>query len=358
MVTAAFFLVSGKVTYGAELDDQMVDSMMWLYLPYIDSENPPVPEPTATPTATPTSEPPIPAESPAPLPTLEPTPDNWLGHVNYYRSMAELPPVTENEAWSHSDWLHARYMIKNDHFDHYEDPDRAWYTEEGLEAAKSSDLACHYDVNTDDLWAIDAWMQGPFHAIGIVDPALHVVGFGSYREEVGNLQMGAALDVIRGIGDIPPSVEYPVKWPSDGMIVPITEHWGEWPDPLTSCPGYIAPSGLPIILQIGPGNLIPSVSGHSFKQDGAGLDHCVFDETDYANPDSGLQKLGRNILDTRDAIILIPRDPLIPGTSYTASITANGLVHTWSFTVSDKVGAISVFEGEPVAFGYSRMIYD
>ncbi len=265
----------------------------------------------------------------------------WLDYVNYYRAMARLPPVTENASWSYGNWLHARYMVKNNVVEHTENPNNPWYTPEGLAAAQSSNLVAHFEVNTPDEWAIDSWMQGPFHAIGVIDPELAQAGFGSYREADGGLQMGAGLDVIRGLGRLPPTVTFPVQWPADGATVPLAVHRGEYPDPLTSCPGYSVPSGLPIILQLGPGDRVPNVTASAFLQGGTPLPHCVFDETSYVNPDPGQQALGRNILDSRDAIVVIPRSPLTPGMSYTVSVTANGQTYTWSFTVARSATTVS-----------------
>ncbi|GAH44015.1 unnamed protein product, partial [marine sediment metagenome] len=50
--------------------------------------------------------------------------------------------------------------------------------------------------------------------------------------------------------------------------------------------------------------------------------------------------------DSRDAIILIPRNPLTPGASYTVSITVSGQTHTWSFTVSSTAKTASVVNYE------------
>ncbi|NOR83482.1 MAG: hypothetical protein GQ526_08325, partial [Ardenticatenales bacterium] len=111
-------------------------------------------------------------------------------------------------------------------------------------------------------------------------------------------------------------------------------YWGENPDPLTSCPGYTAPAGLPIILQIGAGELSPSVSSHSLKEGDTELEHCTLDETTYVNPNPDLQRLGRSTLNSRDAVVIIPREPLAPGGTYTVSVTVNGQTITWSFTVS------------------------
>jgi hypothetical protein len=262
-----------------------------------------------------------------------PSPDGWLDHLNLYRAAARLSPVTENAAWSAADRKHAIYIVKNDALRHSEDPDNSWYTPEGQTAAQQSNLFHSSNRDDTDRRVIDTWMQSPFHAIGLLDPRLVQVGFGSYREARGTLQMGAALNVIAGIS---PTVQarYPIFWPGNDTIIPLNLQSGGSPDPLASCPGYTSPSGLPLILQIGPGNLTPEVSATSFTQNGQPLEHCAFDETSYRAPDREQQLLGRSILGARDAIVLIPRAPLATGTTYTVSVTVNGRRHTWSFSTS------------------------
>lgn len=262
----------------------------------------------------------------------------WLAYVNSYRDMADLPSVSENTAWSHGNELHGRYMVKNDIIAHTEDTSNPWYTPEGLAAAQASNLIVSDSPEMSFKTAIDGWMQAPFHAVGIVDPALGQVGYGEYHEADGGIQSGAGLDVIRGLGSVPIGVTYPVVWPSQGKTVSLLSHWGESPSPLTSCPGYAAPSGLPILLQLGHWSVTPYVTAHSFMRGGTWLEHCVFDETNYVNPDSALQSLGRSILNSRDAIVLIPRAPLTAGQTYTVSITTNGQTYAWSFSVSSGAG--------------------
>jgi hypothetical protein len=92
---------------------------------------------------------------------------------------------------------------------------------------------------------------------------------------------------------------------------------------------------VPILLQIGPGDQTPNVLAHSFSQGSASLAHCVFDETGYSNPDPSARNLGRAILGARDTIVLIPQQPLVPGTRYTVSITLDSGTYTWSFLVSE-----------------------
>lgn len=235
--------------------------------------------PQATPALTPFAYLPYISKVALPVPA-PPPPGDWLEYVNYYRALAELPPVTENPAWSDGAWLHARYMVKNDFVGHSEDPSDPWYASEGDAAARSSNVMVSPSVDSTDEYAIDLWMQGPFHGVGVIDPALRQTGYGSYREAGGDWQMGAALDVIRGLGSISSSVMFPIMWPSDGMTVFLPSYSGtESPDPLAGCPGYNAPSGLPIILQVGPGDITPDVTAHSFMQGDVPLEHCVFDET-------------------------------------------------------------------------------
>ena len=258
---------------------------------------------------------------------------DWLIYLNYYRSLAGLPGVAESQEWNLGGHYHARYTVKNDILVHGENVNNEWFTPEGSAAAESGNLMASSDPQSSDTYAIDAWMQAPFHALGILDPALLLVGFGSYREPDGGFQMGATLDVLRGLGEITEGVVFPVIWPADGTVVPIGKFWGETPDPLTSCAGYSAPTGLPLILQVGAGEQEPVVNAHSIMQGSTLLEHCMFTENTYMNPDSAAQDKGRAILDMRDAIILIPRDPLTPGGRYTVSIEVDGSTYVWTFEV-------------------------
>lgn len=250
--------------------------------------------------------------------------------------MAHLPPLTHNAQWSDGATKHARYMVKNDYIGHDEDPSNPWFTPEGREAARSGNVLVSSDINMRAEEAIDMWMQGPFHAVGILDPALHATGFGVYREAIGVRHFGATLDVLRGRSAVPATVSFPVMWPGDGATVHLTTFLGnEFPDPLSSCPGYTAPTGLPIIVQLGTGTLTPQVTAHAFRQGTVELPHCLFDETTYVHPDPTFQSWGRAILNARDAVILIPRDPLEPGAHYTVSLTVNGQFFTWTFSVAE-----------------------
>ena len=268
-------------------------------------------------------------------PAAEQTTAAWLDRVNFYRATASLPPVVEEPALSMPVSQHARYMVENNVIQHRQNRRHSWSTADGAAAAAASNLAGSLSSNEPDWWAVDVWMQAPFHALGILDPALNRVGFGIYRERNrGGIQTAAGLDVIRGRSHSPAAVTYPIVWPAHDMSVPIGTHLSESPSPLASCPGYRAPAGLPVIVQIGSGAETPRVT-RSWISDGPTLlDHCVFDENTYRNRSRVEQELARSILAARDAIILIPREPLRAGSSYQVHIETGGRSIDWTFRVS------------------------
>ena len=258
----------------------------------------------------------------------------WLERLNFYRAAALLPPVVEDAALSGDVRKHARYMVANGVVRHSEDRRAARATREGDAAAAVSNLAGSTRPGETETWAVDLWMQAPFHALGMLDPALRTVGFGIEHAEHGRLQSAAGLDVIRGRTAAAPEPIYPIVWPADGATVPLVAHTAEYPSPLTSCPGYDAPAGLPLIVQIGSGDTSPRVTGTWIAEGNTLLEHCAFDETTYRNRDAAQQSLGRRILASRNAIVLVPRAPLRHGARYRAFIEVNGRLIDWTFSVS------------------------
>jgi uncharacterized repeat protein (TIGR01451 family) len=270
----------------------------------------------------------------------------WLAYLNYYRALANLPELTENPIWSSAAAQHACYMVKNDYIGHDEpDTQGECFTQDGVVVAAKSNIMATSDINTTDFYAIDLWMKGPFHGIGMLDPALQAVGFGSYRESgtgsgLTDWKMAAVLDVIDGLVDpVPSGISFPIMWPGDGAIVYLRSYDGsESPDPLVDCPGYVTSTGLPIMLQVGDGSVMPPLTVSNTvitKRDGSLVEHCEFDELTFTYPDSTQEAVARSVLGARDAVVLIPRFPLTPGERYTVTVTMNdNTVYQWSFGVS------------------------
>ena len=256
--------------------------------------------------------------------------DDWLVAVNSYRALGGLPPVTENPDWSQGDLDHSKYIVKTGDFGHDEDSSSIWSTAAGREAGLTGNVAGSSGTAYSDVDAVEDWLTGPFHGIGILDPQLTQSGFGSYREAgVSDFATAATLDVIRGLNG--PAPTSPIMWPGDGSTLPLRSYGGgESPDPLTSCPvGYTEPTGPPLYLIL---TETPSVTDHNFSHEGTPLDSCVFDGNTYTNPDAATQDLGRNVLGGRNAVVLMPRQPLASGETYDVSITSNGQTYVWQFT--------------------------
>jgi len=249
--------------------------------------------------------------------------NSWLARLNYWRSTAGVPPVTENTTWSAGDYDHALWMIKNQLVQHSETVGSPYYTAAGNTAAQASNIAVQSSTSATDVQFVDWWMGAPFHAMAMVDPRLQQSGFGSYREAgLGTWQAGAALNVLSGNPFT--GGTYPVYWPGNGSTVPLRTYSGnESPDPLKPC-GYSGTVGLPVFVQVG-GGVATTASAHSFTGNGTPLAHCVLDSTN-----STLAPY----LTPRGGVIVVPEAPLQPGVLYVVTLTVNGSPYTWSFHVA------------------------
>ena len=247
----------------------------------------------------------------------------WLDRLNAWRAISNVPAVGENATYDAGDSAHALYMIKNQAITHSEDPSLPYYTDAGNIAAQNSNIEVSSTTATQDWQAIDWWMAAPFHEMGMVDPLLQAAGYGADREVRSGWQAGFALNVLQGRASSGGS--WPVYFPGNGSTEPLTTYnGGEFPDPLQACPGYSAPTGLPITIQVGS-NVATSVTAHSLTTNGTPLAHCVIDTT---NPAVG------SSLKWRGGVIVVPQQPLLPGATYAVSLTVNGVAYTWSFRVS------------------------
>jgi len=285
--------------------------------------------------------------------TAEPS---WLARVNYYRAMVKLPVIVEDPELSTGDRAHTMYIVRNYHDAithsglgaemHTEDPGKPNFTPEGLDAAKSSDMDVWSmrGVSNDPggwgspTWSIDGWMSLPFHRMPILNPRLTSAGFGLYCEAEA---CAAGLNLLKGSeGKMPTGAEaaLPIKFPPDGGSVAMRSFENEWPNPLTSCPGYEGPSGVAITLQLG--NWMDTHLGEysvaRVNPDGSRtkVEACGIDSTSYSNPDAYSQDLGRNVLKSYGTVVLIPRAPLDQSAKYAVSMTANGKQYNWTFATN------------------------
>lgn len=291
-------------------------------------------EPTLAPTdfPSPTPEPPTPTPEPAASPTIAAVGTDWLQYLNIFREQASLPPLLENTAWSLDSQQHSRYMVYTGHLSHHEDTTSPYYTHAGQAAAENGNIAAGFIGSDPFQWAFNYWMSAPFHAIPILDPQLRTTGFAEYRDTNGEQQLAATLDVRRGLGTQADGVTYPILYPRDGGLTWVLRYsLPEFPEALSTCPGYQQPTGAPIILQLGDGREVPQVTASALYRDGEYLAHCRFDETTFTHANEFRQASARMILDQRDAIVIIPQQPLLPDSNYSVRVDVNGATYTWSF---------------------------
>ncbi len=274
---------------------------------------------------------------------------NWLTVLNAYRTRLNIPPVEEDPALGSGCVAHAKYLVMNYHqtlanlggLMHEEDESKPGYSPEGLKAAHSSDVMFQARMNTTDAQrmakAIEWWISGPFHRPSLLNPDLRQVGFGEYCE--GTL-CAAVLDLKSDLPLAPPGgrpLAQPVEVPPDGVTVKPGGFSGEWPDPVSSCPGY-STAALAITLQLGM-NVPAKITDASVTQTtgaaaGTKVATCAYDSDSYANPDMVTQTKGRGILNTFGEVVVIVRDPLAGGETYRVAMSVNGKPFAWSFTAA------------------------
>lgn len=287
----------------------------------------------------------------APATTAQATPamgSTWIARLNYYRMISGLNKVEEDPGLSQGDLAHARYLVANEagairsgrigpSF-HREDPARPLFTAAGKAAAAISAVDAVFTDPPEDPapeWAIENWITGPFHRLWILNPALARAGYGQFCSDG---ICAAALNVQSGItasaqASGPPA---PVMFPPQGAAIhngAFTAEESEWPDPLAPCAGYANPTGIPITLALG-GPAAVILDAYSISRNGAPLAACGFDADSYRAPDQPSKDRVRRELTHFGAVIVVPRQPLTAGATYTVSIEASGKSYSWRFAVA------------------------
>lgn len=230
------------------------------------------------------------------------------------------------------------------------------YEENGSGAPTTELSIAPASTPLDEAGLVDRLMAMPFTALSLIDPQLTEVGFGA---ECGPSLCIAEISVKRGLakdarlaiyegsdsdrfwnarlGPIPPTrgrLKTAVFFPPDGVITPIRTYNGrEWPNPLQAC-GYSAPSGPPLILQLGSGTSPtsnPEVAEHSLTRDGQNVEHCLIQPSTFRSRNPGEEAAGQHDLAAFGAAIIFPREPLEPSGNYSVSITADSTKYSWSF---------------------------
>jgi hypothetical protein len=280
------------------------------------------------------------------------TEPEWLALLNWYRRLCGLEPVSEDPKLSAGDQAHVRYLLANYSEAlrsgatpggemHEERDGSPGYTPDGAQAGKQSDVDFVYWHGHQPAglvnFAILDWISGAFHRLPLLNPNLRRVG---YYDFCGGGICVAAMNAIAGaeMTGLRQAFPRPVQFPPADAAIDLRTFENEWPDPLTACPGFAAPTGLPITLSLG--SFVPARLGRfsveSASPDGATskLEACGFDAVTYVNPESYGQSAGRQVLAANGAVVVIPRRPLTRGASYSVRMTVNGHEYDWTFSVN------------------------
>jgi uncharacterized protein YkwD len=255
---------------------------------------------------------------------------SWLDITNAYRTSVGLQPLEADASMQAGVEKHVDYLSATGSLQHGETAGNPLYTPEGDKAGQQSILGGWTGGERTDRELIDGWLTAPFHAIHLFEPRLQRVAFASVRGKTGNkLPSAAVMNIIGGVG---PKVgaDRPIVFPGRDSVIPLTSFTVETPDPLTHCPGYSAPAGLGLIA------LFPQpVTGATatVSANGEALENCVVD-INYRNPDPASQATVRTILGQKNAVVIMPRQPLVVGTTYNVSITAGTQQVSWKFTAT------------------------
>ena len=160
-------------------------------------------------------------------------------------------------------------------------------------------------------------------------PWARVAGYGAYRLSP---KRAAAL-ALRG-PESAASWSKAVVFPPDGSSFDIGRMYEiEWPNPLSACPGYAIPVGLPLSVQTGRAIQAQAASVKDLTT-GENLEVCTIDAFNYSNPDPAEQAHGRNLLQYNAAVVVIPKHPLTPGDRYAVDIHTLKHEFAWSFSIA------------------------
>lgn len=255
----------------------------------------------------------------------------WLQTLNYYRTSAGVVPVVEDPTRKDAITKHLIYLRDTppEYFTgpyvnlHTENPASPYYTPEG--AGYSHNVLTSSTV---ERRAIESWMTAPFHALNLLNPNYNTAAF--------DMLGGRAAALTLATPPAPPTIGAPVTFPGDGAVTPLRSFSGENPDPRDPCPDKGTWRGLPLIV-VFPSDPPAGVSASMTLPNGVAVspsDLCVVSRHNYVPVDPIYGPAGLSILSSNNAVLVIPRAPLTPGTHSVQLDVPGGSPVSWTFTVS------------------------
>ena len=298
--------------------------------------------------------------------------------VNYFRGLAKLPPMMNDNGLSVGAYNHARYLVENGILGgdivlakqqlriqvpqdavKFERTGKPSFSDEGAAAGMNSVILSARTIDLGGAEFVDRIMTMPFSGLIPMIPQFVRVGLGAYcdpgqcaivipghfgLEKSVRLALydGPASDQLWNprLGLIPAEtgrLRSPVEFPPNGATIGLQSYPGrDYPDPLPSCPGYKLPTGAPISIQLGEGYGAEGsleVSSRIVSRDGVEIETCLITAASYSGHNDDETEIGKWGLKRTGAAIILPREPLAPG-HYKVALKETDKIYEWSFTVA------------------------
>jgi uncharacterized protein YkwD len=273
-----------------------------------------------------------------------------LSPVNRLRATLRLPQLREERPLQIAALVHARYLRRNRAGGHLQEASRPGFVGQNpadrarafgfVEDALVEDVAVQKSVGMpvsgDIAGAVTSLFAAPYHRLPFLNPIL--TRFGAARDvEAARGRLDSYVVLLFGGSDDPGRAPQTVVSPFDGeREVPTAWTSYETPDPLRLHENRPAQVGFPIVFAHYP-TRPPGRAPAPLRFDGASL----------TGPDG--QTIPILINEPRtdrelggQAVLLIPRQPLLPGQTYTVKVSARdgdsgkNLARTWRFTTRSR----------------------
>ncbi len=245
-----------------------------------------------------------------------------IEQLNTYRQLAGLEPLILDADLANGCLAHAQYVVKN--IDaiaakkanaNDEDPKLPGYTVEGQQAAKVSLV-----TDQEPVALVDNWMAGFYRRLALLNPELKRIGVGQARSE--RVPCICVLDLNRGRGS-----DQVVLYPADKQKNVPLFYGSETPNPVPETKDRKA--GFPITVMVPPGVPVKGVT--ATLQESATREVPLW----LQSPEVPASPAGQ-----RNTILVLPKEPLKPNTTYTVTVKAmfrtEPWTRTWSFTTAKK----------------------
>jgi hypothetical protein len=257
---------------------------------------------------------------------------------NAQRAANGLPgDIVENASWSSACFKHNDYQRQNDGLTHEEEPGKPGYTTEGRFAGQNSVLA------QGSTWSQgNPWETAPIHLIQLLTPRLKSMGV----DDRGGFVCATTWP---GFAESGPAAPVIFTYPGDGRA--------GWRASEVAAEGPFTPGeklGIPKDTRTGPYiyALLDGPGGFFDLRDKARLTTATL--TGAQGPvalktaDSTNSALGPYM---PPGAFIIPVDPLLGGTKYTASVTfdvgGTPVSKTWSFTTAGAAASLALSSSWP-----------